>query len=135
MNTIPFSKDYFYRCGAVLLIFFFVHTNWAWAVNHYQEDFEAGLGGFTLDNSSGLTTVRIYGDYSDTGDGRVVTDELQITGGSDLSEQFDIGSLTGTVEPGMLVCIDAEQVGPLHDEAAGQLRDDRGVHGGHRAAE
>ncbi len=69
-------------------------------------------------NASGSTTISLYGDYNSTGDGRIVTDEIQITGGSDLSEQFNIH---GDVEPGMLVCIDASHPGDLcvsHDPYA-----------------
>jgi hypothetical protein len=48
-------------------------------------------------------------------DGTVVTTRLQITGGADLSEQFDIQAhLDGSSpEPGLVVCIDAEQPGEL----------------------
>ena len=38
---------------------------------------------------------------------------LQITGGSDLSEQFDVTSRQGEIKPGMVVCIDAESPGKL----------------------
>ena len=43
------------------------------------------------------------------GDGIVRTEVLEMTGGSDLSEQFDIASDSVPATPGMLVCID-----PLH---------------------
>jgi len=46
-------------------------------------------------------------------DGRVVCSELQLTGGSDLSEQFNIKSVDEDVKPGMLVCIDPEHLGEL----------------------
>jgi len=45
--------------------------------------------------------------------GRIRTTELEITGGADLSEQFDIDGLSHRVEPGMIVCIDASNPGKL----------------------
>ena len=38
---------------------------------------------------------------------------MEITGGSDLSEQFDVGSSSDSIEPGMVVCIDPEKPGRL----------------------
>ncbi|MCH8148095.1 MAG: hypothetical protein IH987_08915, partial [Planctomycetes bacterium] len=64
-------------------------------------------------NSDGSSNVSIFGDYNNTGDSRIVTDELQIRGGSDLSEQFDIDGPTGTVKPGAVVSIDPKQPGKL----------------------
>ncbi len=46
--------------------------------------------------------------------GRTRTHVLEITGGSDLSESFDVRSPEGqAVEPGMVVCIDPENAGKL----------------------
>jgi hypothetical protein len=70
-------------------------------------------GALYLKNSSGSSTVLIYGDYASTGDGRVVTDELQITGGSDLSEQFDIRGEDVVLAPGPVVSIDPDRPGHL----------------------
>ncbi|RME38310.1 MAG: hypothetical protein D6788_07720, partial [Planctomycetota bacterium] len=53
-----------------------------------------------LRNLAGTTTIEIDADFG--GDGRIITQELQITGGSDLSEQFDIHAEHGKVEPGMV---------------------------------
>ncbi len=64
-----------------------------------------------LRKADGTTTIDLYSDYS--GDGRIVTQELQITGGSDLSEQFDIQAVAETIRPGMVVCIDPERPGQL----------------------
>jgi len=72
---------------------------------------DASDGGYVrLKNASGSARISLHGDYAGTGDGRVITDELQINGGSDLSEQFDIE--TGA-EPGSVVCIDPEKPGKL----------------------
>lgn len=46
-------------------------------------------------------------------DGRVVCDELQLTGGSDLSEQFDVKTGEADLKPGMLVCINPDNPGEL----------------------
>lgn len=73
----------------------------------------SGGGAVFLRNADISTTVSIYGDYLGTGDGRVVTDELQITGGSDLSEQFDVKGAEDEVAPGMVVSIDSERPGQL----------------------
>ncbi len=45
--------------------------------------------------------------------GRTRTQVLEITGGSDLSEQFEIKAEEQKVEPGMVVCIDAGSCGNL----------------------
>ncbi len=70
-------------------------------------------GAILLSKTNGVSTIQIYADYLGTGDGRIVTQELQITGGSDLSEQFDITSVDGTARPGMVVCIDPKNPGQL----------------------
>lgn len=72
-------------------------------------------GAQILLNSNVGTTIQLDSNWSGTGDGRIVTDELQITGGSDLSEQFDIGSDSAQFEPepGMVVCIDPDKPGHL----------------------
>jgi len=61
-----------------------------------------------LKNSSGVTQITL--DPQRTGGGRVITPVLQITGGADLSEQFDI---SGDVKPGMVVSIDPNAEGKL----------------------
>ncbi|MBN2508486.1 MAG: hypothetical protein JXQ71_17545 [Verrucomicrobia bacterium] len=92
-------------------------------------------GVIRLYNKSGNETVVMDGDYGDSGlielkipgggttitldanyggDGRIITQELQITGGSDLSEQFEIKpEATGRAAPGMVVCIDPANPGAL----------------------
>ena len=51
--------------------------------------------------------VRVSG-----GSGRLITPVIEITGGSDLSEQFTVNGAI-TAEPGMVVCIDADRPGEL----------------------
>lgn len=63
---------------------------------------QEGLQAF---DNNGNVTVQIRGDVA--GDGRVSTNELEITGGSDFSENFDIISHPASIiEPGMLVSIE-----------------------------
>ena len=64
-----------------------------------------------LRDASGATTIQLDADYS--GDGRIITEELQITGGSDLSENFDLAPTDVLVEPGMILSIDPQRPGQL----------------------
>jgi len=74
---------------------------------------EGNAGAILLYKTNGASTIQIYADYNGTGDGRILTQELQITGGSDLSEQFDIKSIHDALKPGMIVCIDPKNPGQL----------------------
>lgn len=70
-------------------------------------------GGFaSFRNSSGTSTIILDG-HDSNGEGRITTQVLQITGGSDLSEQFDITPVETELEPGMIVCIDPNKPGRL----------------------
>lgn len=77
-----------------------------------------------LDNTTGIT---LDADWSGTGSSRIVVDELQITGGADLSEQFDVSDVNGAVEPGMVVCIDPKNPGKLVVSAAAYDRTVAGI--------
>lgn len=68
-----------------------------------------------LRTGAGVETIRLDADYGLTGEGRVITSVLEITGGSDLSEQFDIRSSESDMaaSPGMVVCIDPRHPGEL----------------------
>lgn len=72
-------------------------------------------GGYIrLMDNTGATTIQLRGGYDDgTVDGRIITEELQITGGSDLSEQFNVAANGVEPEPGMVVSIDAHNPGEL----------------------
>ena len=54
--------------------------------------------------------IQIDSNWEDTGDSRVVSNVIEITGGSDLSENFDIA---GDIEPGLVVSIDRAHEGRL----------------------
>lgn len=70
-------------------------------------------GVLKLYNDAGTLTIELDADYGSTNEGRVITDVLQITGGSDLSEQFDISGLDAVIAPGHVVCIDPDHPGEL----------------------
>ena len=75
-----------------------------------------GSGGAILlsDMVNGDTnSIRLTTNFGGTGDARVVTDELQINGGADLAEMFDISAGHYEVEPGMLVSLDPNEPGKL----------------------
>jgi hypothetical protein len=65
-----------------------------------------------FDDTGTQKRVRLVGDDG-TGNGRVTTDIVEITGGSDLSESFDVDARGGRLEPGMVVCIDPRRAGGL----------------------
>jgi hypothetical protein len=76
---------------------------------------ESGADGASilLYNNAGVVTIEMDADFGD-GDGRVITGELQINGGSDLAENFDINEDKDKyLKPGMLVSIDTEKEGSL----------------------
>ncbi|UCE18779.1 MAG: hypothetical protein JSV84_00015 [Gemmatimonadota bacterium] len=74
---------------------------------------EGDDGVMRLFNDAGTATIVLDADYN--GYSRVRTDVLEINGGSDLSEQFDIHTLPDDDQPspGMVVCIDPEHAGKL----------------------
>jgi len=64
-------------------------------------------------NLSGTQSLTILGDYNGTGESRVVANVVEITGGADLSEHFDITPGALAVEPGAVVSIDPASPGDL----------------------
>lgn len=58
--------------------------------------------------ADGIATIEIDADFN--GNGRIITQEMQITGGSDLSENFDVAD---EAQPGMVVSIDPDSPGRL----------------------
>lgn len=58
-------------------------------------------------------SLTLYGDYQGTGESRVVANVVEITGGSDLSEHFDIAAGARAIEPGSVVSIDPSSPGDL----------------------
>lgn len=60
-------------------------------------------------------TIEIDGNWAGTGNGRIITDELQIDGGSDISENFEVATEDEKEKPqaGMLLSIDPDAPGQL----------------------
>jgi hypothetical protein len=65
----------------------------------------------TLYNAAGAATIAIDGNHQN-GEGWITTNVLEITGGSDVAEPFDINS-DAEVLPGMVVSIDPDHAGKL----------------------
>jgi hypothetical protein len=69
-------------------------------------------------DNGGTSTLFLNNDGGDVsvspaGTGRLITRVLQITGGSDLSEQFEVSARDIDPQPGMVVVIDPENPGQL----------------------
>ena len=73
----------------------------------------SGNGSGYLRLYKGNGTVGLTLEADNGGDSRITTQVLTITGGSDLSESFDIKSYHQPLTPGMIVCIDSDQPGQL----------------------
>jgi len=70
-------------------------------------------GNILVSDGDGSPVITISANYNNSGVGRLITPVLEITGGSDLSEQFDIGSAGALSQPGMVVSIDPDNPGGL----------------------
>jgi len=69
--------------------------------------------GIELVQANGTRAMRLVTNYNNTGDARVITDEVEITGGSDLAELFDITNKEKEVKAGYLVSLDPSAPGKL----------------------
>jgi hypothetical protein len=78
----------------------------------YQNDFEIVNGGDKVHFRDATNDVDLLNIWM-VGLPRVSVNILEITGGSDLSEQFVVSDEAGQLKPGMVVCIDAENPGSL----------------------
>ena len=67
-------------------------------------------GRILIRDGDGDTNLQLDSNWEDTGESRVVTDVIEITGGSDLAETFEIA---GSPRPGMVVSIDSAGNGGL----------------------
>jgi hypothetical protein len=86
--------------------------------------------------SGGISKIMLDANYNNTGIARTTTDELEIRGGADLSEVFEINQ-PSDIEPGMIVAIDPENEGqlrmsqkPYDNQIAGVLSGANGVRTG-----
>jgi hypothetical protein len=66
-----------------------------------------------LYNQSNSRSMTLSGDYNGTGESRIIANVVEITGGADLSENFDIGGGGMAIEPGSVVSIDPDAAGDL----------------------
>jgi hypothetical protein len=92
--------------GEVLLFDQVGHTETV----HLSANANSG-GQLFLRNGSGTTTVTL--DANSVNGGKVTTQVLEITGGSDLSERFEVTTEGEGVQPGMVMCIDESRPGQL----------------------
>lgn len=85
-------------------------------------------GSIKLYDDSGNKTIELDGDYGTSNEGRIITQVIEITGGSDLSEQFDIlGASVEDIQPGSVVSIDPDSPGGLRLSASAYDRRVAGV--------
>ena len=75
------------------------------------EEFDGQGAAVYLYNGTGAKTIELDADLN--GKGRVITGELEITGGSDLAEYFDVSMHSAQARPGTVVSIDPENIGSL----------------------
>ena len=80
-------------------------------------DGQAGFGDhahITLwDGENTTSRIQINSNYGGSGNARIITDELEIKGGSDLAEYFNIKDERNKVLPGYIVSIDPSNKGGL----------------------
>lgn len=69
-------------------------------------------GRIRLFNKAGSARLVMDSEYGTDGLARIICDEIEIRGGADLTEAFDINSDV-VPEPGMLVCVDESSMGDL----------------------
>lgn len=70
----------------------------------------------TMRDDGGTTSITIDADHLGSGDSRIIVDELELVGGSDFAEMFDVREMkdpTDKILPGMVVAIDPERPGKL----------------------
>ncbi|MEN8006324.1 MAG: hypothetical protein ABFS42_04880 [Candidatus Krumholzibacteriota bacterium] len=70
-------------------------------------------GEIELYTAAGTQSITLHGDYNNTGESRIVANVVEITGGADLSEHFDVAAGARAVDPGSVVSIDPSSPGDL----------------------
>ncbi len=60
-----------------------------------------------------VSSIQLNANFQNTNDSRIITDEIQIDGGSDLAELFDITDRRDMIQPGYVVSIDPDEPGKL----------------------
>jgi hypothetical protein len=85
--------------------------NGNWGITMRGQNASTGGGAIYLYDSAGAATIVIDSDSSN--EGRIWTQVLTITGGADLSENFNVNAGADKLLPGMLVSIDPAKPGEL----------------------
>jgi len=63
---------------------------------------------------AGAEKLKLFSNYENTGNARIKTDEIEISGGADFAEHFDvISNHTEEIQAGYLVSIDQNSSGKL----------------------
>ena len=75
-----------------------------------SEEVSGNGGQIVLRTADGTNTIILDAEYGAGGGGRIQTEVLEITGGADLVESFDV---RGGCEPGTVVVIDCDRPGEL----------------------
>ena len=68
-------------------------------------------GRINLKTAAEVTTLALDANFNNSGLARVITDELELNGGSDFAEYFDV--VHDDIQPGMVVSIDPNHPGKL----------------------
>jgi hypothetical protein len=95
-----------------------------------QGDLDGANGGGFLRLFKGDGTVGLTLQADLSGESKITTQVLQITGGADLSEQFDVTASKDELAPGLIVCIDPEHPGRLVESTRAYDRTVAGVMSG-----
>lgn len=66
-----------------------------------------------LYDDAGVLKIELDADYGSSGEGRVTAEVIEITGGADFSEQFDLSCGPKAASPGSVVSIDPQSPGDL----------------------
>ncbi len=77
-----------------------------------EEGAADGGADISMYDGTGNVTINFDANFDGSGKGRVTTDELSITGGSDFAEPFELTEET-SVEPGTVMSIDVNEEGKL----------------------
>lgn len=90
-----------------------------------------GSGAIRLYNYDGngteVSRISLITNYNGSQDARIITDELEINGGSDLAELFEINNGKDQIKPGLLVSLDPDSPGQLRISESAYDRNIAGV--------
>lgn len=81
------------------------------AIRMHAEGVSGGGGQIWVANHAGATRIAL--NVGQNGVGRVITDELQIRGGSDLAEYFEAAEDVEAISPGSIVVLDSDHLGKV----------------------